>query len=123
MTVSRGDMANGYPRITFIHSIVRAAILISTLRCHSRQQPPISNPDEDPPAYPALDRDFPLYHHVDSSTSDVDGGKSSKGGHKDTSPASSATLTEVIITPESSAESDADDDAREDGPLLHLGRP
>ena len=106
----------------FIHSIVRAAILLSTLRYQSRRQPPVSTPDEDPPAYPTLENDFPLHTPAETSASDVDGAKGPKDKHENTPAASSTTLTDVIVTPDSSAGSDAGDDAREDRPLLHLGR-
>lgn len=115
--------ANNDFRIMFIHSIVRAAILLSTLRCQSRRQPPISTPDEDPPAYPTLENDFPLRTPVETSASDLGGAKSPNGGRGDTPAASSTTLTDVIVTPGSSAESDAGDDAGEDRPLLYHGQP
>lgn len=53
----------------------------------------------------------------------MDGAKGQNGDHKDSPDATSAVLTDVIVTPDSSAGSDAGDDAGEDRPLLHFGRP
>lgn len=118
-------------RSSFINTIVRTAILISTMQSQSRQRLPVSvqdsTPDsprdstatEGPPSYAASEATLPAYPDAETLGLDEEVGVSRKGGAQDTSVASSSTLSGPAATPRSSEDSDSDDD-REDRPLLHI---
>lgn len=111
--------ANAYLSPVFIHTIVTAAIFIAALRRQNRHEPSPSTPDEDPPAYPALDGDDPIFSDEDEFMLDEERGNARKGDVGYTSVASSTTLTGPVVTPQSYPENDSDDYG-EDHPLLRL---
>lgn len=113
-------LANPYPRVAFIHSLVRVAILVSVGNCLSRKGSSDPVPGGDPPAYPALDGDLPLYPMPDTFTQNVDDRNVPNGADEDMSSTSSETLAEVVVTHDSPSGSDAGDAYREDRPLLQV---
>ncbi|SPO04317.1 uncharacterized protein DNG_07001 [Cephalotrichum gorgonifer] len=93
---------------SYIHTIVRTAILIANLR-NQDVDPPTYPSHEGPPPYSSLDMPLPL------SASGVPG-----IGGEDTSVAPSETLRWVVVTPDWSGGSDTGDEYGEDRPLLRL---
>lgn len=103
----RSTLTNVDARSAFIHTIVRAAILITALQCRSRERAPDSTqdltpdspqgsiPDEEPPSYPTSDAGLRAYPDAETFRLDEQAGIGQKKA-QNTSVASSSTLTASV---------------------------
>ena len=110
-------------RTSYIHSFVRAAILMSVFKYQRKRQRSVSKQDvDDPPAYPR-GVNPPSYSNIDPSLHQADGRPACKDGGENAVAGSSVagsseTLTELITLPD--IPNDDDEDGNETRPLLGI---